>query len=410
MRTYASLVLLVALTGCGQTTDIVGSRSDESSTETPTNPRDVLGPRLGVPESESEAAIRTAFDQLFFGDPDNEAFYRLVGDDAAYIYNVKEGDVRTDSIGYGMLVTVQLDEQEIFDKLWTWAKRYMLETEPPREGILSWQCTTEGTECSGVTATDATTVIATALFMAEAEWGGDGAHEYASDAHAVIDAMVETEERNDGVVENVRNPFDVAAALPRKTSSAGDDEYLKPDYLMPAFYEYWASFRTEDASFWLRAARNSRELMQSAFMEENGLIPVQITADGLPAPAFEYYNELAARALLNRWLDFSWFGEGAWVSEANGLLLDFFIERQAESEYVSSYYLDGRVRGTNNTPAHLALVATAAAASENHDDHDAFLQALVDEPIPEGMDRYYQGMLYLVCWMAVSGRLEPLGL
>src|SRR5690606_4840676 len=107
MRPCASLVLLIALAGCGQTTDIVGSRSDESSTEVPTNPGDVLGPRLGVPESESQAAIRSAFEQLFFGDYDNEAVYRVDGDDAAYVENVKMGDVRTDSIGYGMLVTVQ---------------------------------------------------------------------------------------------------------------------------------------------------------------------------------------------------------------------------------------------------------------------------------------------------------------
>lgn len=404
------MILLATLVGCGQTTDIVGSRSAESSTEDPVNPRDVLGPRLGVPQSESEAKIQTAFEQLFFGDEDNQAIYRLDGDDAAYIENVKEGDVRTDSIGYGMLVTVQLDEQEIFDKLWTWAKRHMLEAEPPREGILSWRCTTQGTACTRVGATDATTIIVTALFMAEAKWGGDGTHDYANDANGLVDAMVQTEERNDGVVENVQDLFDVTSALPRKTSAAGDDDYLKPDYVMPAFYEYWAAWRTEDASFWLRAAQNSRELMQSAFLEETGLIPAQITADGLPAPIVDYYDELTARTLLNRWLDFSWFRKRAWISEGNALLLDFFLEKLAQSEYVSSYYLNGRVRGTQNTPAHVALVATAAAASENAEDHDVFLQALVDEPIPEGTDRYYQGMLYLVCWLAVSGRLEPLGL
>ena len=408
MRPCASLVLLIALAGCGQTTDIVGSRSDESSTEVPTNPGDVLGPRLGVPESESQAAIRSAFEQLFFGDYDTEAVYRVDGDDAAYIENVKMGDVRTDSIGYGMLVTVQLDEQEIFDKLWTWAKRHMLETEPPREGILSWRCSTQGTECTGVGATDATTVIATALFMAEAAWGGEGTHDYAKDANQVVDAMVLTEERNNGIID-VQNLFDVSSALPRKTSSAGDDEYLKPDYLMPAFYEYWASWRSEDARFWLRAARSSRELLELAFLEDTGLIPAQITAEGSPAPIIDYYDELTARTLLNRWLDFSWFDERAAISEANGLLLEFFLERSAESEYVSSYYLNGDVRGTKNTPAHLALVATAAATSENAD-HDVFLQALVDEPIPEGTDRYYQGMLYLVCWLAVSGHLQPFGL
>ncbi len=381
-------------------------RSADSSSPDLPNPDDVLDIHVGVSPEESGQAIDAAFEQLFFGDPDTQAFYHPEGDDAAYILNVKAGDVRTDSIGYGMLVTVELDKQEIFDKLWTWAKRTMLMTKPPREGMLAWQCTPSGEDCADSAATDATTIIATSLFMAEAKWNDTGAHDYQSDANMLIDAMVQTEERNGGVVNNVQNLFDVKAALPRKTSSAGEDRYLKVDYLMPAFYEYWASWRPTDASFWLEAADNSRQVMQAAVLEGTGLIPAQVSADGAPAPTIDYYDELTARTLLNRWLDYSWFGKRTWISEANGVLLDFFLERKAESEYVSAYHLDGTKLGSKNTTAHAAMVATAAAASDRPEEHDVFLQDLIDKPIPEGEDRYYQGMLYLVGWLAVSGRLQ----
>src|SRR5690606_35543311 len=213
-----------------------------------------------------------------------------------------------------------------------WAKRYMLVEEPPREGLLGWRCSTAGDECELVAATDATTVIATTLFMAEASWGSSGLHSYRADADMLVDAMVQTEQRNGGVVDNVQNPFDSDRMLPRRTSSAGDDDYVNTDYLMPAFYEYWATWRPEDAAFWNEAAEVSRQMLQRAPMSGTGLIPARITLDGAPAPSIDYYDELAARTLLNRWFCYSWVEPQAWIVDQNRLLLDFFLDQDV---YVS---------------------------------------------------------------------------
>jgi len=404
MRSGWSLVILAAsVVGCGETTDLIGTRSSEQIVDPP--PDDNVLDDLGVTDEEAEMSIQSAYEQLFFGDPDTQAIYRAAGDDAGYVEDVKNNDVRTDAIGYGMFVTVQVDDQEVFDKLWTWARRHMLMTEAPREGLLRWSCSTEGTDCASSAATDATSFIATSLFMAEAKWGTTGAHAYEADANMLLDAMVLTEERNDGVVEDVQNMFDVEAKRPRKTSSTNDNPYLFTAYLMPAFYDYWARWRSEDAAFWTEAAEVSRDIMRTASVAGNGLIPVEIeiASDGSTTPTIDYYDETAARTLLNRWFCHAWSGPYSWLFVQNRRLLDFLME---QDKLVSSYELNGNVRGSKNTVAHLSLTATAAAVTDETETYASFLQALVDQPIPEGTDRYYDGMLYLISLMALSGNID----
>lgn len=386
--------------GCGETTDIVGTRS--TATVEPAPDENALDD-VGMTDEEADAAIRSAYEQLFFGDRDTQAIYRRVGDDAGYIEDVKNKDVRTDAIGYGMFVTVQVDDQEVFDRLWTWAKRYMLATKPPREGMLRWSCSPEGTDCEPSAATDATSFIATSLYLAEVKWGATGAHSYEADANMLIDATILTEERNNGVVDDVQNMFDIGTKLPRKTSSASQDPYLKTDYLMPAFYDYWAEWRTEDAEFWREAAEASRNTLRRAAVAGNGLIPTTINSDGSPAPTAEYYDETSARTLLNRWFCHAWTGPYPWVFVLNKRLLDFLLDQE---QLVSSYMLNGAVRGDRNTVAHIALTATAAAVTEDTATYASFLQALADQSVPEGEDRYYDGMLYLISLMAVTGNIE----
>ena len=396
------MTLVTTVVGCGETTDVVGSRSNATMVEPPP-PDDNVVDDLGVTEEEADLTIRSAYEQLFFGNADTQAIYRIVNDESGYVEDVNNNDVRTDAIGYGMFVTVQVDDQEVFDNIWTWAKRYMLMTEPPHEGMLHWSCSTAGTDCEPSAATDATSFIATSLYLAQAKWGQSGVHEYEADANTLIDAMVLTEERNGGVVDDVQNMFDIGTKLPRKTSSASQDPYLLTDYLMPAFYDYWAQWRTEDAEFWIAAAEASRDTLRRAAIAGNGLIPTTINSDGSPAPTAEWYDETSARTLLNRWFCNAWTGPYPWVSVLNKRLLDFLLEQE---QLVSSYLLNGDVRGDRNTPAHLSLTATAAAATDDPEAYASFVQALLDEPIPEGKDRYYQGMLYLISYMAVSGNIH----
>ena len=83
---------------------------------------------LGKSDEEIQAKIDSAFDQLFYGDAAAERVYYPVGSDMAYISDIANRDVRREGMSYGMLIAVQLNKKEEFDRLWKWAKTYMYQT------------------------------------------------------------------------------------------------------------------------------------------------------------------------------------------------------------------------------------------------------------------------------------------
>lgn len=402
-RKLIALYFIGALAACGETTDVVGTRSTSEVTSGPGD--DLLDERIGVSSEVSKAAIDTAFQQLFFGDANQVVYFESEDGSAAYIKDIANDDVRTDSMSYGMFVAVQLDEREIFDKLWSWSKKYMLQTDGPRLGQLNWRCETDGSACEQAAATDATSVIASTLFMAEARWGDLGVHDYRADANTLIDAMVLTEERSAGTDNVVVNPFDVQRALPRAGSFL-DDVDVHTDYLMPAFYQYWSMWRPQDADFWLEAADQARYLLQLAPHARTGLIPRGLNYDGTPASGYNRYDQIAARTFFNLALDEVLFGPKSWVQEQTERRLDFFLS-QGDS-VVAAYSLSGTPLIAYDTSAHIALVALAAASSTNPE-HAVFLDKLWDQPVPSGQQRYFNGMLYLLSLVVLSGNASALG-
>ena len=64
------------------------------------------------------------FHTLFYG-AESERIYHPVEDDMAYIEDTGNHDARTEGMSYGMMMCVQMDRKEEFDRLWKWAKTYM---------------------------------------------------------------------------------------------------------------------------------------------------------------------------------------------------------------------------------------------------------------------------------------------
>lgn len=74
---------------------------------------------LGYKETDINAKITSVFNDLFSGP--NKIYFE-VGDSLAYISDLKNHDVRTEGMSYGMMIAVQFDRQDIFDRLWRWSK------------------------------------------------------------------------------------------------------------------------------------------------------------------------------------------------------------------------------------------------------------------------------------------------
>ncbi len=397
--------------GDSSSTDTAGTGSSSGTTGDSTTGSDpepelpnLLEERQDIPIDEVNAMVNDAFNQLFFGNPTTQAVFVDEHNGTAYIKDIANGDVRTDSMAYGLLTTVQLNQREIFDKLWAWAKMHMMPTTGPHAGLLFWRCNTDGSNCVKEAATDAMSTIASTLWMAESRWGKAGSHSYHDDATALLDVMTGAEERNGGIVDGVVNCFNVEAGYPRH-GSQHDEEETPVDYLMPAFYEVWARRDTKRSALWQTMAENARELLSKVSAPRTGLYPEVVTYDGDPVPGADTYVATTSRTLFNLTLDYLWTSQEAWIVEQNERLLDFFL-LEGVDDYVAEYRLDGFPLRNYNTAAHRSLVALAAGTTSDSK-YDVFLEELLSEKIPAGPYRYYDGMLYMLSLMVLSGQMTP---
>ncbi len=90
---------------------------------------------IGIEQAQIKARLEEIRDFYFYGKEDERVYYP-VGDDMAYIMDTGNNDARTEGMSYGMMICVQLDMREEFDRLWKWVKTYMWMEDGFHEGIL----------------------------------------------------------------------------------------------------------------------------------------------------------------------------------------------------------------------------------------------------------------------------------
>lgn len=66
---------------------------------------------LGYSKEQVDEKLQGIFQNLFFGP--NKIYFE-VGDSMAYISDVKNHDVRTEGMSYGMMIAVQLNKKDVF--------------------------------------------------------------------------------------------------------------------------------------------------------------------------------------------------------------------------------------------------------------------------------------------------------
>ena len=128
---------------------------------------------IGISDAQVEERLSQLISTFFYDE--KERLYFPVGDDMAYIEDTGNNDARTEGMSYGMMLCVQLDMKEEFDRIWKWAKTYMYMEEGENEGYFAWSCQTDGTKNSYGPAPDGEEYFAMALFFASHRWGdGEG--------------------------------------------------------------------------------------------------------------------------------------------------------------------------------------------------------------------------------------------
>lgn len=370
------------------------------SGEYPNAFRDVLGKS----DAEIQAKLDLAWQQLFYGDDNTERIYYPVGADMAYIKDTGYEDVRSEGMSYGLMIAVQIDRQEEFNRLWKWTKTYMYQMDGPYKGYFAWHCQEDGTQIDPNPASDGEEWFVTALFFASGRWGdGEGIFNYRAEAQAILNTMLHKEEQGSGIATNMFNKEHKQVVF---VPSQGAHTFTDPSYHLPAYYELWARWANQDQDFWREAAQASRAFFKKAAHPKTGLMPDYANFDGSPHGTDDHkdFRFDAFRVGQNVALDYLWFAADPWQVEQSNRMLDFFY-RQGINTYVNQYTLDGKPLSHDRSTALIAMngVAAMAATSEQRKE---FIQQVWDARIPTGKWRYYDGLLYHLSLLHLSGNFR----
>lgn len=362
---------------------------------------------LGKSEPVVRQKLDNAFNLLFFGNDSTQRVYYPDKSDTtmAYIADIGNADVRTEGMSYGMMIAVQMNRRDVFDKLWKWAKVHMQIKSGPHKGYFAWHCKTNGSVIDSNSASDGEEWFVMSLFFASGRWGnGEGIFDYETQANEILNTMLHKEDEPDH--GRVTNMFDEKEKLVVFVPVIGACEFTDPSYQVPHYYELWARWGARDNEFWKEAAAASRRLLRNAADPETGLSPDYSHFDGRPVHSWpgghSDFRFDAWRVAMNIAMDHEWFREDAWQVEECNRLLKFFA---SQGKYGNQYTLSGTQLGKDHSTGLVAMNAVAALASTNAD-RKTFVEELWNVPVPSGFYRYYDGMLYMLGLLQVSGNFR----
>lgn len=366
--------------------------------------RNLFKEYLGKSDSEIQAKLDSAWQQLFYGNDNFERVYYPVGEDMAYIEDIGNSDVRTEGMSYGMMIAVQFNKQEEFNRLWKWAKTYMYQVDGPYKGYFAWHCSTDGKKLDSNPASDGEEWFATALFFAANRWGnGEGLFNYQAQAQEILNTMLHREDTKSDLATNMFNHDQKQVVFVPKIGR--DSSFSDPSYHLPAYYEIWSRAATQDNDFWKQAAQTSRDYFTKAANPQTGLMPDYANFDGTPYGTDDHkdFRFDAWRTLSNVAVDYAWFAADPWQVEQSNRVLDFLASQG--NSYGNQYSLDGKELSGDHSTGLVAMAAVAALAA-GPEKGKPFVQELWDAQIPSGKWRYYDGMLYMMGLLHVSGNFR----
>ena len=401
LRTAIIGIAIIGLAACKTEQPIV-----------PTN--NLFASMLGKSEAEVQQRIDSVWQHFFTpgdlsryeADGETSVYYEA-GDSMAFILDTGSNDVRTEGMSYGMMISLQLDKREVFDRLWRWAKTYMAyPADSAWDGYFCWQCKPDGTKIGESNASDGEIYFVTALFLAADKWGEPA---YAEEANAILHKV----QTKDGLKTGVYNLFDDSTRLVTFVPNEEVHWYSDPSYCLPAFLDLWAEKADSSNDFWREAANKARWLLAASQDSITGLYPDYCLFDGKPyrRPNFAYntdrYQYDAIRCAMNVGMDYYLTGkDSARQQEMMRRLLQFFKNdgfKHGQFNLDGSEPTNGYTEGMTGANA---VGAFALALSDNEADRalaKEYVQRLWDIQPPTGKWRYYVGMVYFLSMLHVSG-------
>lgn len=321
----------------------------------------------------------------------------------AFIYDTGSDDVRTEGMSYGMMICLQLNKPEQFDRLWRWAKTYMqYDSNSPWDGYFCWQCHADGEKFGNSNASDGELYFATALYMAAHRWNNPC---YEADAQVILDKCMS----KDGT-QGVWNLYDEATRVITFVPTDDARLYTDPSYQLPAFLQLWSQWDQSRQDFWREAADSARYQLRISSHPVTGLYPDYSTYQGEPfrGPFCGYdsrrFQYDAIRCAMNIGMDYYLFGnDAANQTELMTRMLNFF---KNDNFTYGQFELDGSDPTGNYTEGMAGANAVGSIALADKELQKTYIQNLWNVVPPTGQWRYYTGMVYMLSMLHVSGNFR----
>jgi endo-1,4-beta-D-glucanase Y len=255
--------------------------------------------------------------------------------------NGADSAVVSEGIGYGLLLSVAMADQALFDGLW----KYYQDHED-KNGLMN--SATAKCEAPGNTnknaVTDADLDTAMALVQAASRWPG-GTYLMRAQTLAAKIAQFETDMCSG---RKVLRPSDAWGGC-----NDPSDKRINPSYFGPGYYKVFAHYFPEQASTWTALSDGSYQLYALYQARLDNLVPDWSNADGSDDGANYPYADEACRTPFRVAVDYAWTGDAraktfmqnvsSWVDAHGGLpnAVQSLPSGAENSAFVGSFALAG---------------------------------------------------------------------
>lgn len=355
---------------------------------------------LGYEDKLVKKRLEEIINTVFFGDKETSFYYEE--NDMAYVLDTGNYDVRTEGMSYAMMVFVQLDMQENFDKIWKFVMKYMYLREGENKGYFAWSVDPKGRKNAYGPAPDGEEFFAMALFFAAHRWGnGKGIHDYEDQAKTLLSVCVHKGENGEKGHPMWHPKNKLIKFVPGL-------EFSDPSYHLPQFYKLFALWgNEEDRTFWEEASKASIKYIKQSCHPITGLSSEYADYEGKPINwhGHDYFYSDSYRVAANIGLYHLWNHDDPSLCECAHRIQTFFHETPDAYEY--AYEIDG-TRRDEKVLHPVGLLATNAMASLATDGEVSrqCVETFFKTPLREGGRRYFDNFLYVFTFLALSGNYK----
>jgi endoglucanase len=251
---------------------------------------------------------------------------------------VRDGEVISSGIAYGLLLSVAMADQPLFDGLWKFYQDHL-----DKKGLMNWKtakCEAPGNNNENA-ATDADLDATMALIQASSRWPNAPAG-YLAKAEALAAKIIQFEtEMCDG--RRILRPGDAFGGC-----SDAFNPRINPSYFSPAYYKVFAHYFSAQSAVWLALSDASYQLYAIYQARSDNLVPDWSAPDGSLIAGQNQYSYDACRVPWRVAVDYAWTGDkrakifmeniSSWVDEHGGLPR---AAQQQNSAFVGAFALAG---------------------------------------------------------------------